>query len=201
VAGLERTNVPKYLNTLGSLGIVERRVPLKPGRPSRQQRGMYVISDPYLRFYFRFIVPHQSDLQRGEVNRVWQAIEGQLPAFVGSTIFEELCRIWVQMRGARGELPFRPAEVGSYWDGQTQVDVVAVSQAEKALLLGEARYTFRPVGSDVLAELGDKAARLTPSGWRAHLALFARSGFTTDLRERAEREGLFLVDLEQVAAP
>jgi len=135
------------------------------------------------------------------VNRVWQAIERQLPAFVGSTVFEELCRTWVQVRGARGELPFRPTEVGSYWDRQTQVDVVAVSAAEKALLLGEARYTSRPVGSDVLAELGDKAARLTPPGWRAHLALFARSGFTADLRERAEREGVFLVDLEQVVAP
>lgn len=91
--------------------------------------------------------------------------------------------------------------MGSYWDRQTQVDVVAVSAAEKALLLGEARYTSRPVGSDVLAELGDKAARLTPPGWRAHLALFARSGFTAELRERAEREAVFLVDLEQVVAP
>ena len=200
-AGLERTNVPKYLNTLASLGIVERRVPLKPGRRSRQQRGIYLISDPYLRFYFRFIVPHQSDLQQGEVNRVWQAIEGQLPAFVGSTVFEELCRTWVQVRGARGELPFRPAEVGSTWDRHIQVDVVAASAAENALLLGEARYTSRPVGSNVLAELGGKAARLTPSGWRAHLALFARSGFSAELQERAGREGVFLVDLEQVVAP
>lgn len=200
-AGLERTNVPKYLNTLRSLGIIERRVPLKPGRRPRQQRGIYVISAPYLRFYFRFIVPHQSDLQRGEVDRVWQAIERQLPAFVGSTVFEEQCRAWVQTQGGRGNLPFHPTGVGSYWDRHTQVDVMAVSDSEQALLLGEARYTSRPVGSGVLAKLGDKAARLTPAGWRAHLALFSRSGFTADLREQADREGVFLVDLEQVVAP
>jgi len=146
-------------------------------------------------------VPHQSDLQRGEVDRVWQLIERQLPAFVGGTVFEELCRAWVQTRGARGDLPFRPTKVGSYWDRHTQVDVVAVSDSEQALLLGEARYPSRPVGSGVLAELDDRAARLTPPGWRAHLALFSRSGFTADLGERADREGVFLVDLEQVQAP
>jgi AAA+ ATPase superfamily predicted ATPase len=207
-AGLERTTVPKYLNTLSALGIVERRMPLRPGQPRQHregngapQRGIYLISDPYLRFYFRFIVPHQSDLQRGEVDRVWQVIEQQLPAFMGSTVFEELCRTWVQTRGARGDLPFRPTEVGSYWDRQTQVDVVAVNAAERALLLGEARYTSRPVGSDVLAALNDKAASLTPPGWRAHLALFSRSGFTEELSERADAQGVYLVDLEQVIAP
>jgi AAA+ ATPase superfamily predicted ATPase len=209
VTGLERTNLPKYLNTLCSLGIVERRTPLEPGRQSgqrregnnTQQRGIYVISDPYLRFYFRFIVPHQAELQQGQVDRVWQAIEGELPAFVGSTVFEELCRAWVQTRGARGDLPFRPTEVGSYWDRHTQVDVVAVSASEQALLLGEARYTSRPIGSDVLAELSEKATRLTPPGWRAHLALFARSGFTENLQEEAGRKNVFLVDQEQVTTP
>ena len=199
-AGLERTNVPKYLNTLRSLGIIDRRVPVKPGRRPRQQRGLYFIGDSFLRFYFRFIVPHQSDLQRGEVDRVWGTIERQLPAFVGETVFEELCRKWVQDRGAQGNLPFRPTRVGSYWDRHTQVDVMAVSDSEQALLLGEARFTSRSVGSSVLAELGDKAERLTPSGWRAHLALFSRSGFTADLRDRAGRAGVFLVDLEQVVA-
>jgi hypothetical protein len=63
---------------------------------------------------------------------------------------------------------------------------------EQALLMGEARYTSRPLGRDTLAELGAKATRLIPSGWRAHLTLFARGGFTVDLRERAEREGVLL---------
>jgi hypothetical protein len=135
------------------------------------------------------------------MDRVWGAIEEQLPAFVGSTLFEELCRAWVQTQGARGNLPFRPTEVGSYWDRHTQVDVVALSTSERAVLMGEARYTSRPVGSDVLAGLADKVARLTPPGWQAHLALFSRSGFTEDLKTQADRQGAFLVDLEQVVAP
>jgi hypothetical protein len=51
------------------------------------------------------------------------------------------------------------------------------------------------------AGLADKAARLTPPGWQAHLALFSRSGFTEDLKTQADRQGAFLVDLEQVVAP
>jgi AAA+ ATPase superfamily predicted ATPase len=200
--GIERTNVPKYLRTLRDLGIVERRVPVKPlPRPPSRARGLYVIGDPYFRFYFRFIAPNLSDLERGEVDQVWQRIEAQLPGFVGSTVFEELCREWVRVQGGQGRLPFRPAQVGSYWDRHIQVDVMAVSPAEQVLLLGEARYTSRPVGGDVLNELRGKAARLAPQGWQAHLALFSRSGFTADLHERAEQEGAILVDLEQVCVP
>ena len=52
-----------YLPRLIELNLVERRipatVPLKQRRTSRLSR--YYLSDPYLRFYYRFPVPHSGD--------------------------------------------------------------------------------------------------------------------------------------------
>lgn len=198
--GVERTNLPKYLNILQSLGFLKRRTPVS-WREGGDGRGIYVIKDHYLRFYFRFVQPHLADLERGNLDGVVSRIMGQLPAFVGSTVFEELCQEWVLNRGLRGELPFRPARVGAYWDDRVEIDVVAASPGERAILWGEAKYTSAPVGEEILDDLRARAQALAaPDGWHTHYALFARSGFTAGLQVRAARERVILADLEQVAS-
>ncbi len=200
MTGLERTNLPKYLNTLQTLGFTERRTPVS-WREGGDGRGIYVIKDHYLRFYFRFVQPHLADLERGNLDGVVNRIMGQLPAFVGSSVFEELCQEWVLNRGLRGELPFRPARVGAYWDDKVELDVVAAGPSERAILLGEAKYTGSPVGEDILDDLQTRAKALSvPAGWRVHYALFARSGFAASLQARAAQQRVILADLEQVAS-
>lgn len=202
MTGLERTNLPKYLNVLQTLGFLERCAPVSWRGDSGHERGIYVIKDHYLRFYFRFVQPYLADLERGNLDLVVGKIMGQLPAYVGSTVFEELCQEWVLSKGLRGELPFRPVRVGAYWDDKVEVDVVAASPAERAVLLGEAKYTNLPVGEDVLDSLLAKASAWgLPVGWQTHYALFSKSGFTATLRARAERERVILADLEQIAKP
>ncbi len=105
-------------------------------------------------------------------------------------------------KGVQGELPFRPGKVGAYWDDKVEIDVVAASPGDRAILLGEAKYTNVPVGEDVLDSLRAKAPALDmPAGWRAHYALFAKAGFTAALQSRAGQERIILADLEQVANP
>ncbi len=48
-----------------------------------------------------------------------------LPAFVGQTAFEDLCRAWVVAKGDAGQLPVVPQRVGRWWDRHAEVDVVA----------------------------------------------------------------------------
>jgi hypothetical protein len=103
----------------------------------------------------------------------------------------------VQQQGARGHLPFQPEQAGSYWDRNTQVEVVALNWRERSALLGEARWTTRPVSSQTLDELRSKAAAVLPEpDWHCHYALFARSGFTEALQQEAERAGILLVGLD-----
>ena len=200
-AGLERSNTGSYLDTLRRLHLVERRVPATERHPERSRKGIYVLQDNYLRFYFRFIAPHQDWLERGQKDRLWHYIEEQLPSFVGSTAFEELCRQCVWAMGNQGQLPFYPDRVGAYWDRKTQVDVVAISWEAQAILLGEAKWTRETVGVPVLEGLKKKTAHVIPGpDWAVHHVLFSRSGFTPSLQQRAADEGVWLVPLEQIVA-
>jgi AAA+ ATPase superfamily predicted ATPase len=199
-AGLDRSHVGKYLNTLTRLRLVRRIVPITVQQPERSRRGHYVIADPYLRFYFRFLAPRQEWIEQGRLDRLWASVEGQLEAYVGLTAFEELCRRWVILQGDAGRLPFLPERVGAYWDRHTQIDVAAISWAERALLLGEARWTARPVGVNTLDALQAKTSSVRPdSDWAVQYVLFSRSGFTAPLRARAAAEGVRLVTLNEIA--
>ena len=124
--GLQRTNVPRYLGTLNDLGFVDRLVPTTPA--GKRLRGIYQITDPYLRFYFRFIAPYRTELEQGEADGVLDVIARELPAFVGRNTFEELCRDWVRRRGRQNLLPFRPTDVGRYWDAQREIDMVTYNR-------------------------------------------------------------------------
>ena len=145
----------------------------------------YVLADQYLRFYFRFVRPHLDLLAQRLYDQVWDRISEQLRAFIGMTVFEELCREWVLAQARAGQLPFAIEQVGTHWGGSVQVDVVAINWRENALLLGEAKWGTDPVGRDVVRGL---IANKTPQvfktlpdageGWTVHYAFFARAGFT-----------------------
>jgi len=198
-SGVPRSNLPRYLETLRDLHLVERRVPVTERHPERSRRGLYALSDNYLNFYFRFVAPYREDLEQGYVERAWQAIDQQLNAFVGTTAFEDLCRQWVNRRGRRGHLPFVPEQVGSYWDRQTQVDVVGLNWSQQTALLGEVRWTLRPLGVQALDELRAKSSAVLPApDWHVHYALFSRSGFTEQLTAQADSENVWLVGLEDI---
>ncbi len=59
----EANVVSKYLSTLVSMRLVTRRLPIGAAAGSRQ--GNWHLVDPFLQFWFRFVFPHQADLEAG----------------------------------------------------------------------------------------------------------------------------------------
>lgn len=198
-----KTHLPAYLARLQELRLVERRVPATV--PSAVQyhsrQGRYHLNDPYFRFYFRFIAPHQPEIgYRSE--RVLQVIQEGLRSFVGQTAFEDLCRAWVARQGMQQQLPFVPDTVGSHWDRRVQVDIVAINWRQKQVLLGECKWGNEPVGRNVIVELvAQKAPKLRQvlpedgHNWQVSFACFARSGFTSAAVAESQVHALRLVDL------
>ncbi|MBI3241757.1 MAG: ATP-binding protein [Chloroflexi bacterium] len=202
MAGVPETNLGHYLDTLQALGLVERRSPVLAGANTR--RGRYHVRDPFLRFYYRFLLPHRTAIERGELARVTETIASDLRAFIGAYVFEELCREWVFYEADRGGLGFLPEEVGSFWAQQrgqsVQLDVVAASRRSKQLLIGEAKWGDKPVAREVLTDLVTRSQRMpqVPEGWQTHYVLFARAGFTDATREAARTLNARLVDLSEL---
>jgi AAA+ ATPase superfamily predicted ATPase len=197
--GLE--GVSAYLGTLQGLHLVERVVPVTESQPHKSRRGLYRLRDHFFRFWFRFVHPNRTLLERGGAQGALDTlVVPQLDQFTGP-VFEEVCHQFLWRLGLRGELPFVPLRVGGWWRASQEIDAVAVGQ--DAALLAECKWSRRPVGIDILRDLERKAsaAGRELDGRRLLFGLFSRSGFTAQVqREAAQRDDLFLFDLARIAA-
>ena len=199
MAGLSRSHISKYLSVLQELGYVERRVPATVRRPDKSRKGRYVITDPYLRFYFRFLHPNLSFIERGMRAQAINLMNDHLVDFIGTHTFEELCQDWVAVQADQGNLPFLPDRVGSFWSQQAQIDVLAINWRTKDILLGECKWGTRKVGQGVIRQLVEKTEKVLPKGeWTVHYAFFGRQGFTQAAHKEAKGIQAQLVTLEKL---
>jgi len=198
--GIALTHVGKYLRTLRDLGIVRRIVSIEAigRRDTRQTR--YEIVDPYLRFHFTFIRPHQHLLEQKRVDRLMEIIGERFDSHVGRNGYEELCRRYIARVGDQHGLPFEIMEVGRIWDRRVEIDVAALDMRSRSVLLGECRWRSRKMGISELERLEQKTSQLTKvRDFEHHLMLFSRAGFTVALRKRAAEKNVLLVEGELVA--
>jgi uncharacterized protein len=202
MSGLQPSNVGKYLDVLQHLGIIVREVPATVNRPERSKQGRYRVVDHYLRFYYRFIAPARSNLERGLIQQAWQNMRQHLSEYVGTFVFEELCREWVLRQGDAGQLPFVPRRVGSFWAaGKPQIDVVAINEDAHAILLGECKWTAEPIRKWVVEDFLKRAPQIIPTpveAWRVTYALFSKNGFTAEARQAMSGHDCLWIDLEQL---
>ena len=64
-----------YLDTLQQLHLIERLVPVTETQPQKSRRGIYRLKDNYLRFWFRYVHPNRSQLERGGTHSILQEPE------------------------------------------------------------------------------------------------------------------------------
>lgn len=209
--GLAEKHVPAYMSKLVETGFVERRTPVTATASARS--GRHYISDPFLRFYFRFLSRRQAQLALGVQDQALEEIKRHLLDFIGTHTWEELCQEWLLRASAQNKLPFSPDQVGSAWTKNAQVDVVGINTMEKTLVLGECKWSPQVMGRSVLRELVEKTAEIVPPDgkWTVYYLGFARSGWTPEAQQYAndvagrgqkgenwQAVGMLLLDLKQV---
>lgn len=194
----EPTSVARYLDILQQMHLITRRIPATENRPEKSKKGIYQIDDHFLRFWFRYVHPNQSSLDLGLTDAI---LEQRIkPDFVhfSATAFEEAAQAHIARIAKMGELSFLPEQIGGWWDRDAEIDLLAISQTEKAALVGECKWSINPVGTNILEELKQKSQVLIKKYGiqKLQFALFARSGFTNTLIEQARLEEveLFTVD-------
>jgi len=179
----------QYLFRLQQLGYVARVEPLEPGGKGAARSHWRTI-DPYLRFWFRYVLVNRSRLARGRIAEVAGEIRDDLATFIGP-VFEDVCRDWVGRYSALGE---GALEVGSWWSRRSNVEVDVVTLDKQGYgLLGSCKWWRNRVGVAELDDLYRARAAMGPKAARARLALFARSGFSREVEERAALENVSLV--------
>jgi AAA+ ATPase superfamily predicted ATPase len=179
----------------------------------RSRLSRYHITDPYLRFYYRFLSPYLTQLALGVDTSVLNVIKRHLLDFIGTHTWEEVCREWVLRAGGKKGLPFIPDRVGSHWDKKVQIDVVGINRMNKTIVLGECKWSPKVMKTSVMEELIKKTDSVVPKDghWKVLHIGFARGGWSEEatLWAASDREvqgsnwkaiAPMLVDLETIDA-
>jgi AAA+ ATPase superfamily predicted ATPase len=122
--GIPERSLHYYIQQLSTLGYIGRRLPLTGQRPNNRQ-VRYVLQDPLLRFWFRFVFPNLSFIQQmGAGRTLRERIRPELDAYFG-LCFETLSRqalpVIYEREGVNAAF-----EVGEYWDKEVQIDIVGL---------------------------------------------------------------------------
>lgn len=158
--GKPATHLSGPLEKLRQLDFIEREIPFGEN-PKSSKRSLYKVCDPFMDFYFHFVVPNRSLIELGRNRLVADTIRPQFSRFV-SAWWEKLCRQAVSGGVVKGDVY---GLAGRWWgnvakDEMIELDVVAESMDGKKLLVGECKWTEREDADRLLHELKEKAHKL-----------------------------------------
>jgi len=193
-------NLTGYFNMLIDLGILERRVPVTEAMPEKSKMGLYFIKDNFFRFWFRYVFANQNYLEMENTDYVFRKVKDEFDEFVSLTFEDIAANIFFDQKVIRS-LPFEPEKWGRWWDRKNEIDLVAINSSEKKALFIECKWSKRHVDIDVLTDLKNKASQVD---WfkderEDYFAIISKKGFTKRLVELAEREGIMLRSISQIA--
>lgn len=117
--------------------LIEREL---PAWASSTRLRRYRITDPYLRFWFRYLERHIDTIARGRPDVAFAAFERDWPSWRGRTV-EPVVRRALELLGGSHERLGDLDSVLPWWtrDGQVEVDVVGADR-ERSTLLGTIKW-------------------------------------------------------------
>lgn len=191
-----------YLSNLTELGFIEKQIPVTEKDPEKSRKGLYFITDNFLRFWFRYIYPYKGELELDNTQIVLDELQKDFVSSYVAFSYEDICKNIFSELCKNGSIDFTPSRIGSYWlndyDGDTQIDVMAIDHQHKRIFAGECKYHEKPVDASVYFDLKEKIAnspeihRVLPK-YDILYGIFSKSGFTPRLTETAAGNNTLLL--------
>ena len=155
------TNLSRPLKKLVDLGFLEKEMPFGIDEKNAK-KSLYKIADPFMAFYYQFVVPNRSFIELGRHLPIEQALISHFSEYV-SMQWEKLCRDAVTGSLVNGVVY---GKAKRWWGPvlnedkkpeQVEFDVMAESLDKTYLLVGECKWTTGENGKQLTAELLRKA--------------------------------------------
>lgn len=204
ILGLETSALTPYLKTLSELGFIEKQVPVTEKNAEKTRKGLYFISDNFLRFWFRYVYPYKGELELDNTQISLDELDKDFKEKFVAFAYEDICKEIFARLCSDKAIEFTPSKIGSYWlndkSGNTQIDVMAVDTVNKRLFAGECKYHNQPVDADVYFELVKKVDNSSEiksafKGYTVIYGVFSKSGFTSRMTDISNSNpNLFLIN-------
>ena len=186
--------------TLQTLRLLEKHVPC--GEPESSKKGIYVITDNFYRFWYRYVFSNKSYYEMLGLDKAADEIMGEINDYMG-LVFEDICRQYLIRQAKAGKLPFVPYVIGKWWGNnpvikaQDDVDLLAFDKKKEKGIFVECKFRNRPMAMEEYDDLVT-ATEAFPSVKEKKLIFISRGGFTEAVKRRAEEEGADLVGIKEL---
>ena len=204
VLGQETSALTPYLSTLSDLGFIEKKTPVTEKNPEKSRKGLYFILDNFIRFWFHYVYPYKGELELDNMQIVLDEIRKDFVEKFVAFAYEDICKNIFADLCRNGSISFVPSRIGSYWlndfDGDTEIDVMAIDHQNKRIFAGECKYHAKPVDVSVYFALKKKVdgiaeIRKAYQGYDVIFGVFSKSSFTQRMLDTAkDNTGLILIN-------
>lgn len=136
-------DVGGYLSRLESdYALIVRHRPINAKINTRNQK--YKISDNFLNFWFRFIYKHQTAIEIENFSYIKKIIQRDFATYSGPVLEKFFHKLLAETEQFN--------QIGSYWEknNQNEIDIVAINDLEKKLLIAEVKLNKSRINLNIL---------------------------------------------------
>lgn len=200
--GLSATTLTRSLEILDGKGVVDRITPYS-AKPAPKTRR-YLVADPYLRFWLRFVGPYIDEIERSRGPVVLERLAASWSTYRGRAI-EPIVIDAIERRLPDSRLP-DASHVGGFWtrNGSAEVDLVGGDTkpvAKTIAFVGSIKWrsTGRFTRADT-ATLAEQRSAVPGADSRTPLVGVSRNGFegSSDLDVELQPEDLLSQDTKRL---
>ncbi len=151
----------------------------KPLKSSDGKSDRVLFELPFMRFWFATVSPYYKSISTGnfsEFEEKWSQLRGNFSILLGNLLVLELVK-----QSFADKFEDDPiVSIGSYYDKQVQIEILAIRKSGK-MLAGECKYSQKEAKINMLNTLKEKCqkAELDIEDY----VLFSKNGFSSDLEQ------------------
>lgn len=201
------TSIPQYLSNLEEINFIKREIPITERKSSK--RGQYILSDNFLRFYFRFIYPNLESLDRMIMDIA--DIKAQYPEYMGKIFEEVVLQFLIHFRddleviqsrkGIDGEEYLKFTRIGRWWWKEEEIDLIAFNPNTDKSILIECKWQDDVNGNEIASNLINKMNNIRYRGKnknKDHIVLIFAKSFRDDSKhiDKIGATNIFYIDLK-----
>ena len=173
--GFSRAKISVYIKNLMEMDVTRKVLSYEKADKANLKKGLYTIMDPFLHFWYKFVYPNLSDLERLTPRGFYEAhIKNEIQSYIEAA-YVQVCGEYLQFLDMEGRLPIHISTISSWYGKQGNIPIISEDNEGK-ILVGLCKWDQDPMQESEFENLLELMAF---TGKEAdYYYLFSKEGFT-----------------------
>ncbi len=182
--GFSRAKILVYLKNLAAFDIIEKVQSFETSGWDQVQKGIYIISNHFVNFWFKFVYGHKSQLAKMEPRAFYEKYIARSIEEYLSTYFAKVCKEYLMLMDYSNQLPLKISKFSPWIGKKGNLDIVAQDLIRQKLV-AKCYWQERLVSANDFKDLLEitKQAKIEAN----YYYLFALDDFDLKLKSLAQK--------------